>query len=363
MKSSAFLNGVTLQDFFPLISKLSQQIRLPVTVIGIEVSGGDRLDQIGIVELATITIAPSGSVSSHSTLVMPEVPITAAAVKTHGLRLGELAGSPKFPIVYDSLSRTFASSLIVGLSADASPVPVIYGNMVRYGLPIMSARHQLDLLSIHEQKGGTPSSLQDLAKHYSVTPGTARRSPGNVLTMARVLESMLWRHGSDAVLACIKSTTTSYLTPVDVLGNRGGIDGQPEVSQPEAPARKPAVKPTENATASWIVPLKKAIADVIERHGVVRPVHLKEIAEAMEWTESRTSIDIGRLLTRGKIKPEPFLIAEQQELLKLHLPIILKDLKEVKLKAVREAIKELTGHDVEYIQIRLALKKLGQLLD
>lgn len=362
MKSSAFLNGMTLQDFFPLISKLSQQIRLPVTVLDVVTTGPGNLAEVGLVEVSTITIAPSGSVSAHSTLVDPELPIQQAATKAHGLRAGDLVGAPKFPIVYDSLSRTFSSTLVVGFNSAKSTVPVIYGNKVRYGLPIMSARHQLDIQSVLDGQGKVLPTLGDIAKHYSATPGTARRSAGNVLTMARVLENMLWRHGSDAVLACITNSTTSYLTPEEVLG-AAAVDQAPAApvkgsTGSKKPARNESAKPAE-----WIAPLKLAIEKIVSAHGVVRPIHLPEIADAMGWNESRTSIEIGRLLTRGKLNPDPFVIAEQQEILNYHLPFALKEMKDVKLKAVREAIKELTGHDVEYIQIRLALKKLNRLHD
>jgi hypothetical protein len=364
MKSLAFMNGVSLQEFFPLIAKLSQQLRLPVTILDITTTGPGPLNEIGLLDVASITVAPSGSVSLHSTTINPEVSIRAQASKQHALKTTDLQGSPKFPLVYEALSRSFASSLIVTLSKPDQVVPVIYGNKVRYGLPILAARHQLDLIGVLSALGKSNLEIPEIAKHYGVSLGAARRSVGNVHTIARILEAVLWRHGSELVLGKIENSTTSYLTPDDVLGVAPAAKGSRAKFKIQSPstAGKSTTAPT-NGSAEWIEPLKAAIESVISAHGLVRPIHFIEIAQAMDWSEPKTNIEIGRLLTRGKIRPEPFAIQDEQQMLSLHLPGILKGLSDVKLKAVRDAIKGITGRDVEYIQIRIGLKKLGIKVD
>lgn len=362
---NAFMNGATLQEFFPLVAKLAQQLRLPVVFLSLDTTGTTDSGEIGLVEVATISVAASGSVASNSTLVDPELPIQPLAVKQHGLRAGDVANAPRFASAYESLSKTFSTALVVGLDASTAEVPIIYRNMVRYGLPIMSARHQLDLQDVWTGEGHKPSVLEEIAKVYAVALAAPARSAGRALAYARLLEIMLWKHGSDAVLAQLKHTQLSYLTPDMVLAPNNHLasptaNATPTKSSPQRPKLQQAGKSGQGAQA-WIADLRAAVDKVIEENRVVRPTHHQEIADRMGlgWTATKVSMEIGRLLTQGKLKAEPFLVSDDQALLALHLPSIVSKLPVLKLKAVKEQLTAITGKDLEYIQIRLGLKKLG----
>lgn len=355
MKAENYMQSVTVEDFYALVSRLSQQLRLPVTVLDIASTGASQVLDNGLLQLASITVAPSGSVSLHSTLVNPEVPVTAGSPKARGIRAQDVLASPKFPMVYDHLTRWFASSLIVGFNSTDDVIPVIYGNKVRYGLPIMSARHHLDLASVWTALGNSPAELAEVAAAYSIPSSNGSRPAANVQTIARTLEAMLWRHGSEAVIAKIIEVSSSYLTPEDVLTT----DQRQPSKSVKTSGRGKSEWPPKKTPAPWAADLEAAITKTITTHGAVRPSHMAEIAEAMGWQETKASIEIGRLISRGKLKTAPFEIQDDQQLLSLHLPVLLKGSEDVKLKELREAIKSLTDHDLDYIQIRIGLVKLG----
>lgn len=366
MKPGAFLNGVTIQEFFPLIAKLAQQIKMPVVFLDLKITGEGPSERVGITECHSLTVAPSGSVTKHTAKVDP------------GLTQ-DSASSNDFRSVYDGITRSFASALISGFKTSTLDIPAIYGNMVRYGLPIMAARNQLDIKDVWQKEVRFNGALLDMAAHYGVEHSNGQEE--TVVLSARILEAMLWRHGVDAVLAHLQCTLSSYLTPDQVTGANDPLQNQDALSfnKVGAPERRtagrkaqaqtspgsvrPARQRTTKPAGEWIAELKKAIAKIVDRSGVVRPIHLAEIAADMGWTEAKTSIEIGRLLTQGKLKAEPFLIPEQQEVLKLHIRNILDELPEVKLRPIKDALQERTGHDIEYIQIRLGLKAAGVRLE
>lgn len=365
MKPNAFLNGVSIQEFFPLIAKLAQQIKMPAVFIDLKTTGHAPADEIGITECHWLTVAPSGSVTKHSAKVEPDL-----------AQLHKSTGSD-FRSVYDGLTRSFASALIAGFKTSIIDVPAIYGNMVRYGLPIMAARNQLDIKDIWQKEVRFQCSLDEMAKHYGVDSQSANVRDDYALLSARLLEAMLWKHGSDAVLAHLQCTLSSYLTPEQVTGQNDPLqhlDAEAFDKSSSGPKRKTgsrntgqtspgSVRPTRRrgqpAGETWLGALKKSIEKIVERSGVVRPIHLAEIAADMDWSEAKTSIEIGRLLTQGRLKADPFVIPEQQELLKLHLRNVLAEQPKVKLKPIKEALLSTTGHEIEYIQIRLGLKAVG----
>jgi len=367
MKPSPHINGVSLMEFFPLLAKLGQQLRMPVVALSIKTVGVGRCTDIGMVEYTAVSIGHGGNASQYCLKLAPG--FSGPDVRSIG------GGAQDFLTIYDAVSKIFATSLVFGYGSALYDVPVIYGQMVRYGLPIISARNQVDLFDVWKKTAKTDSTLSDVAKHYNVEHSTI-----DALVAARVLETMLWRHGSESILAEIKSSRLSYLTPelvaqapdpmvVPVTSSQQGTAAtQSHLASSKKTARRPAAEnalrePASSKREPSTEALRQEINKVIDRHGLVRPVHLPEIAAALAWSEAKTSIQIGMLITQGKINAKPFVIPEQQAVLELHLPIVLKSMQEVKLKPIREAIQRTTGHDVEFIQIRLALKTLGVRLE
>lgn len=227
----------------------------------------------------------------------------------------------------------------------------------------MSSRHQLDLQDVWTGEGHKTAVLEEIAKVYSIAPAAPARSAGRALAYARMLEVMLWKHGSDAVLSQLKHTQLSYLTPDMVLAPNNLLgsptaNATPTKSSHQRPKAQQSGKSGQTSQA-WIADLKAAVDKVIEENRFVRPSHFEEIADRMGWTTTKVSMELGRLLTQGKLKADPFIVSDDQALLALHLPSIVKDLPVLKLKAVKEKLTEITGKDLEYIQIRLGLKKMG----
>lgn len=363
MTPNRFQNGVTLQEFFPLIAKLGQQIRMPVVVLDLKTIGSGSCTEVGIEQCSAITIGQSGSVTEYSSKVSPDLKLL-------------MADANDFRSIYDSLSRAFTTSLVVGCNTALYDIPAIYGNMLRYGLPIISARTQLDITDIWQQPVSGEDGLKRMAEHYGVEVGKSHLVSRNAITSARILEAMLWRHGSETVLKHLQCSLSSYLTPDQVTGSADPIRAStatPGKRSSQAPGgdRQSAgslttpgsTRPNQGAgtamRASQAAKLKAAVSNVVSQSGTIRDGQLAKIAELMEWSESKTSIEVGRLLTQGRIDSAPFIIDMQQKLLALHLPDALKGMTQIKLKPVREAIMAKTGHDVSYIQIRLGLKAMG----
>ena len=337
--------SVPVNEFFPLLTRLAQELKSPIFVLDCETTGISQTENIGLVEYAALSISMSGAVSMFSTLVCPEIQIQPGASKVHGISASDVADAPRFPSIYDPVTKAFTTGLVVGFNSRTYDVPVLCANMARYQLPIMNARGQLDVRDMWAQLQGPKGKLAELAAHYNVEPGKAHRAAGDVITTARILETMLWKHGSDLATQNIVWTSEAYSVP----------------GQVEAPAHATAITVPRSVAEKGKytdAEVARVIAEAVAA-GNLHHDRFGELAELTGKSLDGISIVVGRMLGRGQIPPECLVVEEQQEILSQALPAAIKAHGTEKLKPLREHIQANAKADVDYIQIRIALLRHG----
>lgn len=184
---------------YPLIGKVATQIGRPICILDTETTGFSSAE-VGLVELAYITVHPNGSSNSFEALVNPGMPIPWFATKVHGIKNSDVSTAPGFRALTPMIDDLFIKNVIAGFNSRAYDVPVLQKNYARYNVDFKIPKQQLDVRDIwfklSKMRSGT---LLAVASAYSVTPGYAHRAMGDVLTTTRLLESMVKKHGADFV--------------------------------------------------------------------------------------------------------------------------------------------------------------------
>lgn len=195
-----------IAESFPAIQELAIYLKMPIWTCDLETTGIGKHTLVGLVEFASLQVAPDGVATTFSTLVNPELPIHWSASKVHGLYESHVRDAPTFPCLVAGLRKGFATTLVSGFNSKRYDVRVLQGNADRYGLLPLPAPFQLDVRDIWTKLHGQKGNLAVAAQAYEVTPGTAHRAPGDVLTTARLLEAILAKHGLDVLQPMLAKT-------------------------------------------------------------------------------------------------------------------------------------------------------------
>lgn len=185
---------------FPGICRLAHRLGRPVVILDLETTGLPGCAPVGVVEIATLTIEPTGRATSWSSLVNPGFPIPADAVAVHGITDEDVRTAPGLSAHLDRLKVMFAHCAISGFNSIEYDVPVLLAaaerEAVSSGVSLAAPQRQLDVRYAWSHLcSGQRRSLAAAAAAFGVRPGTAHRAAGDVETTADVLEAMIERYG------------------------------------------------------------------------------------------------------------------------------------------------------------------------
>ena len=129
-----------------------------------------------IVQIATASISPDGSVSTWSSLVNPEQPIPPAITNIHGITDAMVASAPTFAQLAPTVTGLLSQCDLTGYNVEKFDRRLLAAEFGRAGVndPMADAR-VIDAYTLFVRK--EPRGLDDALRFYGVEEGQATRQP------------------------------------------------------------------------------------------------------------------------------------------------------------------------------------------
>lgn len=176
-----------------------REIVLDTETTGTDAAAGDRIIEIGCVEL--LNHIPTGE--HFHVYVNPQRPVSAGALAVHGLSDAFLADKPVFAEIADEFMAFIRDSRLVIHNA-AFDIGFINAEFARTGHALIENSRVLDTLSMARRKHpGSPASLDALCSRYGID-NTRRTKHGALLDseiLAEVYIELLGGKQTDLGLA------------------------------------------------------------------------------------------------------------------------------------------------------------------
>ncbi|WP_454918686.1 DNA polymerase III subunit epsilon [Xanthobacter sediminis] len=158
-----------------------REIVLDTETTGLEANGGDRLVEIGCVEMVNRIL--TGTV--YHVYINPERDMPIEAFNVHGLSAEFLADKPVFASVADEFLEFIADDTLVIHNA-AFDVGFLNAELERVGRPVISRDRVVDTLALARRKHpGGGNRLDDLMNRYGID--SSRRVKHGALLDAELL--------------------------------------------------------------------------------------------------------------------------------------------------------------------------------
>ena len=194
-----------------------REIVLDTETTGLDPQSGDRLVEIGCIEL--LNSLPSGQVFHR--YIDPERDMPAEAFKVHGLSKEFLTGKPKFSeIARDFLDFIGDASLVIH-NAEFD-MKFINAELRRLNFEPLLNNRVVDTLALARRKHpGSPNSLDALCSRYGID--NSRRTKHGALLDSEILAEVyleLCGGRQTALLLTAAETRKVELAPADLISSR-----------------------------------------------------------------------------------------------------------------------------------------------
>ncbi|WMS44281.1 DNA polymerase III subunit epsilon [Acuticoccus sp. MNP-M23] len=157
-----------------------REIILDTETTGLNANGGDRVVEIGAVEV--LNAIPTGN--TFHVYINPERDMPDEAFRVHGLSAEFLADKPKFAEVAAGFAAFLGDDNLVAHNASFD-VGFLDAELARCNLPTIGQHQVVDTLQIARRKHGGPNSLDALCSRYGVD--ASRRTKHGALLDAELL--------------------------------------------------------------------------------------------------------------------------------------------------------------------------------
>ena len=158
-----------------------REIVLDTETTGIDSTKGDRIIEIGCVEL--INHVPSGR--HYHCYINPQYPVSAGAFNVHGLSDAFLSDKPVFAAIVDEFEAFIGDSRLVIHNAPFD-VGFLNAELKRLNRPELASERVLDTLSMARRKHtGASNSLDALCQRYGID--NSRRTKHGALMDSEIL--------------------------------------------------------------------------------------------------------------------------------------------------------------------------------
>lgn len=158
-----------------------REIVLDTETTGVDAAGGDRIVEIGCVEI--LNQMPTGR--HFHVYLNPERAMSEGAFKVHGLSDAFLADKPRFAEVVDEFERFIDGARLVIHNA-AFDMAFLNMELTRLGRPALPAAQALDTLLLARRKHpGAANSLDALCLRYGID--NSKRTKHGALLDAEIL--------------------------------------------------------------------------------------------------------------------------------------------------------------------------------
>lgn len=233
-----------------------REIVLDTETTGLSPQGGDRLVEIGCVEL--INHIPTGK--THHVYINPERSMPEEAFRVHGLGDDFLADKPLFKAVAEDF-RAFIGDATLVIHNAPFDMGFLNAEMEWAGLPRLT-NEVIDTVMVARQKHpGARVSLDALCKHYGID--NSRRTLHGALLDSEILaevylELIGGKQVSLALVAEVEATSFSVQTRIAVARRPTPLPGR--ISSAEAEAHAAFVEKM-GESAIWAQYDQSAIAE------------------------------------------------------------------------------------------------------
>ncbi|MGL4729610.1 MAG: DNA polymerase III subunit epsilon [Bosea sp. (in: a-proteobacteria)] len=190
-----------------------REIVLDTETTGIDAAKGDRIIEIGCVEL--LNHVPSGL--SYHAYINPERAVSEGAFKVHGLSDAFLSDKPKFADIAAEFTQFIADSRLVIHNATFD-VGFLNAEYARVDMPALSNTRILDTLPMARRKHpGASNSLDALCQRYGID--NSRRTKHGALMDAEILAEVYIEliGGRQAFLGLGDNRTTPNGAPLEQI--------------------------------------------------------------------------------------------------------------------------------------------------
>jgi DNA polymerase-3 subunit epsilon len=232
-----------------------REIVLDTETTGLDPSGGDRVVEIGCVEL--VNHIPSGK--RFHRYVNPERTMSVDAARVHGLDDAFLRDKPKFAAVADELAVFLGDAVLIAHNAEFD-LAFLNAELGRVGRPLLAGDRVVDTLMLARRKHPLgPNSLDGLMSRYSID-SSKRVLHGALLDaelLAEVYVELIGGRQASLLLGEEESVPTIAMAPRLAPITIRALPRIFEISADEASAHRAAVEQL-GANAIWLRYVKPA---------------------------------------------------------------------------------------------------------
>lgn len=185
----------------------------PLAVLDLESTGIDPITD-RIVEVAVLTLLPTGGHELYHRRVNPGIAIPRTASAVHHLTDADVADAPPFAAIAPELFATLCGSDLAGFGITAFDLPLLAAEFARVGLPFRVAhRRVIDVLTLYRRHH--PRDLSSAVREYlDRDHRDAHSAVADVQATAEVLDRQVGRHALPTTPAELHAS----LVEVDVAG-------------------------------------------------------------------------------------------------------------------------------------------------
>jgi DNA polymerase-3 subunit epsilon len=195
-----------------------REIVFDTETTGLDARGGDRVVEIGCVEL--LNHIPTGK--SFHTFINPERPVSPDAVRVHGLEDAFLKDKPVFKAIAEEFVAFVGEAPMIAHNG-MFDLDFINAELGRVGHPGYPAERILDTLILARRKHpGSPNSLDALCSRYQID--LSRRTYHSALLdaelLAEVYVELIGGRQPDLMLGEMAGGTPILVTGIGAAGER-----------------------------------------------------------------------------------------------------------------------------------------------
>lgn len=190
--------NMKLKDSFPQITYLAQKAGKPVSIFDLETTGLLSSEELGITEIAVLSVFPNGEIKRFQTLVQPDYDVPPEVSAINGIDDALLIDQPNFPQVWENLQEIFEEHLIFGFNSNKFDVKVVDIQLERYLIKPLENLKSYDVRSWHQiaTKMGPKGKLADVGTYWNVDiPEKLHRAAADVELTAGIMEALLAENG------------------------------------------------------------------------------------------------------------------------------------------------------------------------
>lgn len=189
---------------FPQLTLLSKRIGRPISIFDLETTGLLDAEELGITEIAILTVYPDGNVNRFQTLIQPDYDIPARVTAITGITDSMVIEKPNFPEVWGSIKECFENNAIFGFNSNRFDIQVLQSQLLRYGIkPLDNVRsydvriwHHITTPNHRNAEKGLKGSLGEVSVHWNIpVPKELHRAGADVEVTTDIMEALLLEHG------------------------------------------------------------------------------------------------------------------------------------------------------------------------